>query len=413
MSLLSVAEAQNRMIAKGQLMATEMLPLEFCAGRVVAKNTSAKITQPPFDASAMDGYAVLFSDCSSLSSSHNSFTSVTLKLIGESSAGHPFQGKLSSGEAVRIFTGAVVPSGADAIAIQEDCDRVDQQGVVVKEVAKPGKFIRPAGYDFNEGDELVSKGTELGYRHLALLASMNIASVEVYKKPRVAIIATGDELILPGENLSPGQIISSTPFGMKQLFDQAGAEAHCLGIAKDNLPSLKNIISEAKAPENKFDIIVTIGGASVGDHDLVQEAMKLAGMELDFWRIAMRPGKPLMVGALNNQSIVGVPGNPVSAMICAEMFVVSLIRSMLGHSSPIKPTRKAILQNEVSSNGPRKHYMRSFCWVDETGQQKVECRENQDSSLQATFAFSNCLIVREPHSEGADQGEFVDIYPLD
>lgn len=408
MSLLSVAEAQARMISKGQqkaLKATEMLPLEDCAGRVVAKDISANITQPPFDASAMDGYAVQHSDCSSLPSS--------FKIIGESSAGHPFQGTVSTGEVVRIFTGAVLPSGTDAIAIQEDCDRIDDDTVVIKEVSPPGKFIRVAGYDFDEGEVLVKEATLLGYRHLALLASMNVALVEVYKKPKIAIIATGDELVYPGEDLSEGQIISSIPFGMKHLLEQAGAEAHCLGIAKDNLDSLNDILSTAKAAEHKFDIIVTIGGASVGDHDLVQEALKLAGMELDFWRIAMRPGKPLMVGCLNDQSIVGVPGNPVSALICSEIFVVPLIRSMLGHPSPIKVTSKAVLQNEVSSNGPRKHYMRSYYWVDELGQQCVECRENQDSSLQATFAFSNCLIVREPHSEAANQGDFVDIYPLD
>lgn len=405
MSLLSVAEAQDRMVAKGRLMAIETLPLELCSNRVVAKSISAKITQPPFAASAMDGYAVIHSDCNSLPCS--------LKVVGESSAGHSFHGKISSGEAVRIFTGAVVPEGADAIAIQEDCDRLDEQTVLIRDVSEPGKFIRAAGYDFHKGDELIQKGTSLNFRHLALLASMNIASVEVFKKPKVAIIATGDELVLPGEALADGQIISSIPFGMKQLLNQSGAEAHCLGIAKDNLESLEAIIETAKAPINAFDIIVTIGGASVGDHDLVQEALKHAGMELDFWRIAMRPGKPLMVGTLGEKSIVGVPGNPVSALICAEMFVVPLIRSMVGIPSPIKETQSALLQNAVGSNGPRKHYMRSFYWIDEKGQLCVECRENQDSSLQATFAFSNCLIVREPHADQAFEGEFVEIYPLD
>lgn len=405
MSLLSVADAQDRLVAKGRLMATETLPLDLCSNRIAAKNISAEITQPPFAASAMDGYALIHSDCSSLPSS--------LDVVGESSAGHPFQGKLTSGQAVRIFTGAVVPEGADAIAIQEDCDRLDDTTVSVREVYKPGKFIRAAGYDFHEGEELVSKGTALNYRHLALLASMNVGSIEVLKKPKVAIIATGDELVFPGEALADGQIISSIPFGMKELLNQAGADAHCLGIAKDNLKSLDELIQKAKAPENNFDIIVTIGGASVGDHDLVQEALKQAGMELDFWRIAMRPGKPLMVGSLGEQNIVGVPGNPVSALICADMFVVPLIRSMLGSSSAIKPTKTAILKNEISSNGERKHYMRGFYWLDEKGQLRVECLENQDSSLQATFAFSNCLIVREPHSPAAGEGEFVTIHMLD
>ncbi len=405
MSLLSVADAQDRLVAKGRLMATETLPLDLCSNRIAAKNISAEITQPPFAASAMDGYALIHSDCSSLPSSFN--------VVGESSAGHPFQGKITAGQAVRIFTGAVVPEGADAIAIQEDCDRLDETTVSVREVYQPGKFIRSAGYDFHVGEELVSKGTAINYRHLALLASMNVGSIEVLKKPKVAIIATGDELVFPGEALADGQIISSIPFGMKELLNQAGADAHCLGIAKDNLASLDELIQKVKAPENNFDIIVTIGGASVGDHDLVQEALKQAGMKLDFWRIAMRPGKPLMVGSLGEKSIVGVPGNPVSALICAEMFVVPLIRSMLGSSSAIKPTKTAILKNEISSNGERKHYMRGFYWLDENGQLRVECLENQDSSLQATFAFSNCLIVREPHSSAASGGEYVNIHMLD
>ena len=309
MRLLSVAEAQERLIEKGRLMATESLPIEYSAGRILCEDVAARITQPPFNASAMDGYAVLSTDCTKLP--------ISLEVIGESSAGHPFEGDLRPGTAVRIFTGAALPSSGDAIAIQEDCERLDEQTVLIKEVAPKGQFIRPAGYDFHKGDVLLSKGACLNFRDLTVLASMNIPDVPVYEKPRVAIIATGDELVSPGEDLGIGQIISSIPYGMVRLFERAGAEATCLGIAKDTLSSLDHYIQEAISPENNFDIVVTIGGASVGDHDLVQAALKNAGMALDFWKIAMRPGKPLMVGSIAEKSVIGVPGNPVSALICA------------------------------------------------------------------------------------------------
>lgn len=405
MKLLSVAEAQERLVEKGRLMATEGLPIENAAGRILSEDVAALITQPPFNASAMDGYAVLSTDCTKLP--------ISLEVIGESSAGHPFEGDLRPGTAVRIFTGAALPSSGDAIAIQEDCERLDEQTVLIKEVASNGQFIRPAGYDFHEGDVLLSKGTCLNFRDLTLLASMNIPEVTVYKKPRVAIIATGDELVSPGEDLGNGQIISSIPYGMVQLFENAGAQATCLGIAKDSMASLDHYIQEAISQEQNFDIVVTIGGASVGDHDLVQAALKNAGMALDFWKIAMRPGKPLMVGSLADKSVIGVPGNPVSALICAEIFVVPLIRSMMALDPTFKPHQKARLQNQVPSNGPRQHYLRALQWMNEEGQQCVSSLEDQDSSLQATFSKASCLIVRVPHAESAQQGDLVDIYPLD
>lgn len=405
MKLLSVAEAQERLVAKGRLMATESLPIENSSGRILSEDVAARITQPPFNASAMDGYAVLSTNCQNLPH--------TFEVIGESSAGHPFEGDLKPGTAVRIFTGAALPSSGDTIAIQEDCERLDEHTVLIKEVAAKGQFIRPAGYDFHEGDVLLSKGTGLNFRDLTLLASMNIPEVRVYKKPRIAIIATGDELVLPGEDLGLGQIISSIPYGMVRLFERAGAEATCLGIAKDTLSSLDHYIQEALCPKRDFDIVVTIGGASVGDHDLVQTALKNAGMALDFWKIAMRPGKPLMVGSLADKSVIGVPGNPVSALICAEIFVVPLIRSMMAFEPIYAPHQKARLQNTVSNNGPRQHYLRAFHWINEEGEQFVSSLEDQDSSLQATFSKASCLIVRAPHAEGAQHGDIVDIYPLD
>ena len=405
MRLLSVAEAQERLINKRRLMVTESLPIEHAAGRVLGQDIAAKITQPPFHASAMDGYAVCAADCSELP--------IRLKLIGESAAGHPFEGDLINGTAVRIFTGAALPTLADAIAIQEDCERLDDETVLVKEVAPDGQFIRPAGYDFHEGDVLLKKGDVLNYRDLTLLASMNVAEVPLFKKPRIAIIATGDELACPGDELGDGQIISSIPFGMVELFKNAGAEASLIGIAKDNFASLDHHIQNALMPENEFDIIVTIGGASVGDHDLVQSALINAGMVLDFWKIAMRPGKPLMVGSLAQKNIIGVPGNPVSALICAEIFIVPLIRSMIGNQPTFKPLQKAHLQNYVAANGPRQHFLRAVFSFDDAGGLVVTSLENQDSSLQATFAKANCLIVREPHADEAQSKDLVDIHILD
>lgn len=408
MSLLTVEEAQGRIIDQANLTSAEFIPLDNCYQRIVAEDIFSKVTHPPFDASAMDGYAVRFDDCKNYA-----VTPVSLTVVGESAAGHPFDMEVLPGQAVRIFTGAVVPDSCDAIAIQEDCDRIDNVTVLVKEVAPIGKFIRQAGYDFKTGDLLIAKGTKLNYRHMALLASMNISKVPVSRKPRVAIIATGDELCSPGDDLDTGKIISSIPFGMKPLLESVGAEADCLGIAKDNLASLESFIKSAQLSDKQYDIVVTIGGASVGDHDLVQTALKQAGMALDFWRIAMRPGKPLMVGKLGSQNVIGVPGNPVSALICCLMFVVPLVKTMLGVDQAVSNLSKAVLVNSVQKNGPRKHYMRAQSSINENGEQIVECLEDQDSSLQVRFAYSNCLIVRTPHSAAAISGDLVDIITLD
>lgn len=409
MGLLSVSEAQQRLIADCTISPAVTLPLDQCYQRVVVKDIAAKITQPPFDASAMDGYALSAADVRALP--------VTLKVVGESAAGHPFAGSVQQGEAVRIFTGAEVPVGADVIALQEDCERSGDE-VTVKEANPPSKFIRPKGYDFALGDVLLDEGEQITYRHMTLLASMNVADVMVRKKPRVGIIATGDELCMPGSELEAGQIISSIPFGMKPLIEQAGGEAEIIGIALDDLASLDDHISQGA----EYDILLTIGGASVGDHDLVQQALKAKGMTLDFWRIAMRPGKPLMVGSVaksdgGSQKVVGLPGNPVSALICTLMFVVPLIRSMLKAQHVYPKQYFAKLTNDVPENGPRQHYMRAFSEHDETGSGKgtvlVRSLEDQDSSLQAKFADANGLIVRFPHAKAAESGDFVEVLPLD
>ena len=399
--LLSVDEARQRIMAGVAMTESEVVALDKALGRVTATPIHSLLTQPPFDASSMDGYALRSEDAAQLPA--------VLKIAGASAAGHPYSGDLKPGEAVRIFTGAVLPHGADYIALQEDCEAAEDGTVTVNEAGKPGDYIRPRGYDFSAGDDMIGAGERLSFRHLSLLAAMNMPEVPVRRRPRVAIIATGDELVPPGTALSDGQIVSSIPHGMAALIEAAGGEAVPLGIARDDLAHLEEMIGKAAGA----DILVTIGGASVGDHDLVQEALGKAGMALDFWRIAMRPGKPLMVGRLNDHHVVGVPGNPVSALVCCFLFVVPLIRGMLGRGEVMPPVHRAILKNQVPANGPRQHYMRAVFEISSSGQLEVTSLEDQDSSLQAMFARANALIVRQPKAPGAEAGEPVDIVMLD
>ena len=280
MSLLSVEQAQQRLLKDVVSLEEEQILLDQAHRRVLAEQLTAPMNQPPFPASAMDGYAVCSSDFG-----NQTDPEVKLSIIGASSAGHPYAGQLGKDQAVRIFTGAQVPEGADAVVAQEDCERLNDTEVLVKHTPSSGEFVRPTGYDFHQGDLLLETGTQLNYRHLALIASMNLPTISVCQNPRVAILATGDELVPPGNPLGPGQIVSSVPFGMKALIEGAGGQAHMLGIAKDNLDSLTQMIEKA----HDFDVLVTIGGASVGEHDLVQQALKDQGMALDFWKIAMRP----------------------------------------------------------------------------------------------------------------------------
>lgn len=399
--LLSVDEARRRIMADVVVTKSEPVALEKALGRVTAKPIQSLVTQPPFDASSMDGYALRLDDAGQLPA--------TLRLAGASAAGHPYSGEVGAGEAVRIFTGAVMPKGAGVIALQEDCEAGDDGIVTVREAGEAGQYLRPRGYDFSDGEVMIGAGVSLGFRHLSLLASMNVPLVPVRRRPRVAIIATGDELVAPGSTLTQGQIVSSIPHGMAALIEQAGGEPVRLGIARDDLTHLDEMIGKAA----DADILVTIGGASVGDHDLVQEALGKAGMALDFWRIAMRPGKPLMVGRLNNQRVVGVPGNPVSALVCCLLFVVPLIRGMLGLLEVMPPVHQAVLQAGVPENGPRQHYMRAVYEISASGQLEVMSLEDQDSSLQALFAKATALIVRPPHAPPAEAGERVGIILLD
>jgi molybdopterin molybdotransferase len=399
MALLSVAEALARVTQGLEPVEAERVPLERARGRVLAEDIAAHLTQPPFDASAMDGYAVRAEDVAALPA--------TLRLIGESLAGSGFDGELKQGEAVRIFTGAPVPKGADTVVIQENTEAAP--GVVIVKDAAPRRHIRPRGQDFTKGEVLLKAGTRLGPRELMLAAAMNHAELYVRRKPKVAILATGDEVVPPGSELAPDQIVSSVPTGLTALIEAQGCEAMSLGIAKDTPESLVTLTRTGTAA----DILVTVGGASVGDRDLVSAALRSEGMELDFWKIAMRPGKPLLYGRLGNQRVLGLPGNPVSAFVSGIVFLVPMLHRLLGRREEVGRHAEAILVQDLEANGPREHYMRAISTWTPSGERLVEPLAAQDSSLMADFARADCLIVRAPDAPALGTGARVTIVPLD
>ena len=397
MALLSVTEALARVTEGLAPLDAERVPLDGCRGRVLAEDLAACLTQPPFDASAMDGYAVRATDVATLPA--------TLRLIGESLAGSGYDGEVSAGETVRIFTGAPVPRGADTIVIQENTDVAP--GVVIVKEAAPQRHIRPRGQDFATGDVLLRAGLRLGPRELMLAAAMNHAELPVRRKPKVAILATGDEVVPPGTELARDQVVSSVPAGLAALIEAQGGEPMSLGIAKDTAESLVTLLRTGSAA----DILVTIGGASVGERDLVGAALRSEGLELDFWKIAMRPGKPLLHGRLGTQRVLGVPGNPVAALICGLVFLVPMLHRLLGLREAKRGRVEAVLGEAVEANGPREHYMRATSqW--EGGERRVTALPAQDSSLMADFARADCLIVRPPDAPALPKGARVTIIPL-
>ncbi len=403
-SVLSVSEAQKRILAGAVETDSELVSLEDAFGRIIAEPLIAKLTQPPFSASAMDGYAVIGSDVLK--------TPVPLRVIGESAAGHGFSGTVESGQAVRIFTGAPLPKGADAIVIQENVitSKETPRDIVIISGLPDANHIRPRGGDFSKGDVLMEPGATLTSRHLTLAASMGYGTIPVRQRPVVAILSTGDELVRAGVQPGVNQIVASNGHGLAGIVKGYGGQVRLLGIASDTRESLKDKIQQARGA----DVLVTIGGASVGDHDLVGPVLKEAGMDLDFWKIAMRPGKPLLFGRLGKQRIIGVPGNPVSALICARVFLVPLLRALLGIQPALDQGFKSMpLGEEIGENGPREHYMRAIYERDHSGCKTVIPLPNQDSSLMVPFVRADCLIVRPAGAPQAGVGENVTVLPLD
>ncbi len=399
-SALTVDEALARLLDGAVPSGSERVSIDNAQDRILAEPLSARWTQPPFDASAMDGYAIRAADAPTLPA--------RLTVIGESAAGHPFNGHVGERQAVRIFTGAPVPAGADAVVIQEDTDR-DGADVIVRGDNVEFGNIRPRGGDFSAGMRLLEAGRCMGPRELSLAASMGHGEVAVWRRPKVAILSTGDELVPPGETPGVGQIISSNYLGVGALARIAGAEVIQLGIARDTEASLIEHVERAR----DADVLVTTGGASVGDHDLVGPVLSKLGMELSFWKIAMRPGKPLMSGRLGALRVVGLPGNPVSAMVCARVFLVPLIEHLSGRPKATEATRMARAAVAIDANGPRQHYMRATLAPGGDGIPTVTPVRSQDSSLLSPLAIADCLIVRPIRASAVAPGQTVPVLPLD
>jgi molybdopterin molybdotransferase len=399
MALISVEEALQRLLADAAPLGAETVPLAEAVGRVLAAPVKALRTQPPFPASAMDGYAVRAADLAS---------NARLTVIGTAPAGAPFAGTVAPGQAVRIFTGAPVPAGADTVLIQENARRLDDATVEVIEPAAMGRNIRRAGLDFAEGDALLDAGRVLDAAALSLAAAANHASLSVVRQPLVAVIATGDELLPPGSRPGPGQIIASNGFGVAAIAKADGARVLDLGIVADRHDDIADRIGEALAAG--ADVIVTLGGASVGDHDLVNAVLTAKGMALDFWKLAMRPGKPLMSGRLGSTRVLGLPGNPVSTLVCSHLFLRPLIAALAGR--PFTPDiRDARLATAIEANDQRQDYVRAAVSAGPAGLAVVPFGI-QDSSMLKVLADANGLIIRPPHAPAAPAGETVRVLML-
>lgn len=399
--LIPVADALARILAAAKPRGMERLPLHDAAFRTLAVSVAATRTQPPFPASAMDGYAVRAADC---------VAGARLLNKGEAAAGRAYNGTLGPNETVRIFTGAPVPEGADAILIQENAT-VDGTTIIARETVVPARFVRPRGLDFAEGDVLLNEGTLLHARALGLAAAMGHATLPVRVRPIVSVLATGDELVRPGEPVGPDQIVASNSYAVCAMASAKGAHAMDLGIARDTMADLDAALDRAVAA--RTDVLVTLGGASVGDHDLVQKAMTKRGMQLGFWKIAMRPGKPLIFGTLGDMIVLGLPGNPVSSIVCTKLFLEPLIAALLGQPDPgADPTEPALLGADIGENDMRQDYVRARLLADPMGLPRVVPFGKQDSSMLRLLTQSDALLLRAPYAPAAKAGEPVRIIRL-
>jgi molybdopterin molybdotransferase len=397
--MIPVAEAQARILASLAPVGAETVGLDRADGRTLAADVSALLTQPPAPVSAMDGYAVRAADIAKLP--------VSLKRIGQAPAGHPFAGKVGPGECVRIFTGAQVPEGADAILIQEDAEERDGM-VHPKESVAAGRYVRPAGLDFKTGETLLRAGLVLDPRHVGLAAAANRPWLDVRRRPRVAILTTGDEIVLPGSVPAPGQIVSSNAPALAAFVRRHGGEAQVLPIARDNADALRGLAKAAAGA----DLLVTSGGASVGEHDLVRSALGTDGLTLDFWQIAMRPGKPLMFGKLGALPLLGLPGNPVSNLVCAVLFLAPILATLLGRPDPLPKPEAAILGRDLPANDKREDYLRATLTRRADGAWLATPFEKQDSSMISVLARADALAIRPPLAPAAKAGEAIHILRL-
>ena len=398
--MIPVEVALERILSTFAPLAAEQVSLAAALGRVLAADVTARLTQPPAAVSAMDGYAVRAADVAQVPA--------RLRVVGMAPAGGAYGKALRAGEAVRIFTGAPLPAGADAIVIQEDTS-LEGDKVTVREGVLAGRYVRPAGLDFKAGEVGLAAGRCLGPRDIGLAAAMNVPWLQVRRRPRVAVLATGDEIVMPGDPVGPNQIVSSNALALAAAITAWGGEPLTLGIAADTKESLQTLAAGAA----NADLLVTTGGASVGDFDLVQEALTERGLAVDFWQIAMRPGKPLIFGQLGATPLLGLPGNPVSSLVCAIIFLRPAMARMLGQDSADSGARTARLGCALAANDRRQDYLRARLGQAPDGELVATPFEVQDSSNLSRLTHADCLVVRPPQAPAAKAGERVAIIPLD
>lgn len=400
--MLSVKAARARILAAVRALPPESLPLANGFRRILAEDLISRTTQPPHDMSQMDGYAVRAADTGKIPA--------RLRIVAEIPAGQSYEGVIGAGECARIFTGAPMPAGTDAVVIQENSERRDQE-VEIRETVAPGRYVRPAGLDFRAGTVGLRRGTRLGARALGMAAAMNRPWLSVVRRPRVAILSTGDEIVLPGDPMGPNQIVGSNGIALAAFVEACGGEPLSLGIAPDDRGDLSRLIDSARGA----DLLVTSGGASVGAHDLVQEVLAEKGMALDFWKIAMRPGKPLMFGHIGDTPVLGLPGNPVSGLVCSLLYLRPALQVMLGLEPDGPEGESVVLAQDLPANDERQDYLRCRLKHDGEGRRLAQVFAKQDSSMMHTLAEADGLLVRPPKAPAARSGEPAEalIFPRD
>ncbi len=393
MTLMPVAEALARVLAHAEPLPPIRVPLTDAYGRVLTADVEALRTQPPADVSAMDGYAVRAIDLRNIPA--------RLKVVGEVAAGHPFPGVVGAGQTARIFTGGLMPAGADTVVIQENASR-EGDTIIVEAAADKGRHVRRKGLDFAHGTKLLHRGRRLSGRDLALAAAMNHPDLPVHRRPRLAVLATGDELVVPGSSPGPGEIVYSNGYATMALASAEGCEVLDFGLVPDQLEATVAAVRQARSAG--VDILVTSGGASVGDYDLIREALAAEGLALSFWKVALRPGRPMLHGRFDCMHVLGLPGNPVSSYVCAVLFLIPLIRRLAGRTDLEPMLEPATLGCDLPQNDERADYLRARLATDAAGTLVATPATVQDSSMLAPLAFADCLLVREPHAPAAAKG---------